>query len=32
MYMEAEAVVEGGLYFPVLERQGGQERESFRSS
>jgi hypothetical protein len=29
-HWEAEAVVEGGLYFPVLERQGVQERESFQ--
>jgi hypothetical protein len=31
-HWEAEAVTEGGWYFPVLERQGEQERESVRPS
>jgi hypothetical protein len=31
-HWEAEAVAEGGLYFPVLERQGVQERESVQPS
>jgi hypothetical protein len=31
-HWEAEAVAEGGLYFPVLERQRVQERESVQPS
>jgi hypothetical protein len=31
-HWESEAVAEGGLYFPVLERQRVQERESVQAS
>jgi hypothetical protein len=31
-HWETEAMSEGGLYFPVLERQGAQERESVQPS